>query len=285
MQPYRLGYCCQNLSIPSRFRTTTITWLRNNPHLAAQKIQEIVFHNIGELSRIIRWNTAKGINVFRLTSDFVPAADHLDFAHVWQDLQHSEAWNGIRNLLVGYLEKGGRIGTHPAQFTVISSERPEVVKQSIRHLQYHADLLDVLGLPRNHYFGINIHVSNGSKFDSAIYNTLKSLESLPDSVRQRLTFETEESGCWDWQNLTNFDVPIVLDFHHHRINNRGDSWSDAFAACSSTWGNITPLTHYSEGREHALDTKHSDFIKEIPCFPADIELECKKKDLALLKHI
>lgn len=279
----RLGYCCQNLSIPSNFRTTTITWLRNNPELARKKIFEIVQHNIGQLVRVLHWNIGRNIQVFRLTSEFVPAADHPEFSHIWDEVRASNLFDCARKTIDKYLDYGGRIGTHPAQFTVLSSERPEVINQSVRHLQYHADLLDALGVPSNQYYGINIHVSNGSKFDVALRNTLVSLDRLSNNVRNRLTFETEESGCWTWQNLIKLPVPIVLDFHHQRINNQGDSWQDAFAACASTWGEIPPLTHYSEGKDHPLDTKHSDYIKELPPFAADIELECKKKDLALLQ--
>lgn len=282
--PFRLGYCCQNLSIPSKFRTTTVSWLNRNPDFAQKKIREIVQNNIAELSKIIHWNIGRNIFVYRLTSDFIPVADHPDYHFIWQELRHDETlWQKIKELVLRYTSLGGRIGTHPAQFTVLSSERPEVVNQSIAHLNYHDELLTCLGLPPNNYFGINIHVSNGTKHEVALNNTLRSLDRLSDSVRRRLTFETEENGCWDWQNLLQLPQPIVLDFHHHRINNRGDNWEEAFAACASTWGGSRQLTHYSEGREHPLDTKHSDFIEKTPCFPADIELECKKKDLAVLK--
>ena len=282
-QNRRIGYCCQNLSIPSNFRTTTITWLRNNYDLAEKKITNIVEHNLKQLVDVIHWNIGRNIQVFRLTSEFVPAADHPEFAHIWDKIKESDLFKIARPTIERYISGGGRIGTHPAQFTVLSSERQEVVNQSVSHLKYHADLLDLLGFPSNHYFGINIHVSNGSKYESANSNVQRSLEKLPENVLRRLTFETEESGCWTWQNLIKLPVPIVLDFHHQRINNYGDSWDEAFAACSSTWGSVPPLTHYSEGKEHALDTKHSDYIVELPKFDVDIELECKKKDLAVLK--
>ena len=106
-------------------------------------------------------------------------------------------------------------------------------------------------------------------------------ENHPE-ILSYLTFETEENGCWTWQKLIQFGIPVVLDFHHHRRNNLGDSWDEAFAACSKTWVG-RPLCHYSEGRTHALDKAHSDYILECPQYDADIELECKAKDLAWLR--
>ena len=281
-----LGYCCQNLSIPSQFKTTTITWLKNNPAAARARIVSIAEHNAAEYIKVINWNLANNCLLFRITSDFVPAADHPDFSHIWDEIREMPFWDSVRTTTRRYLAAGGRLGTHPAQYCVISSERPEVRAQSIKHLLYHAQLLRTLGLSggRGQTF-INIHLSNGSKYELARDNTVRSLDYIGENhpeILSYLTFETEENGCWTWQKLIQFGIPVVLDFHHHRRNNLGDSWDEAFAACSKTWVG-RPLCHYSEGRTHALDKAHSDYILECPQYDADIELECKAKDLAWLR--
>ena len=281
-----LGYCCQNLSIPSQFKTTTITWLKSHPAAARARIIDIARHNAVELIKVLNWNLAQGCLLFRVTSEFVPAADHPEFSHVWDEIREMPFWDSVRTTVRKYIAAGGRLGTHPAQYCVISSERPEVRAQSIKHLLYHSQLLRAFGLlgVRGQTF-VNIHLSNGTKYATARDNTNRSIDYIVNyhpEILSYLTFETEESGCWTWQELLQFGQPVVLDFHHHRRNNLGDSWDDAFAACSKTWVG-RPLCHHSEGRAHALDKAHSDYILEVPHYPADIELECKAKDLAWLR--
>jgi UV DNA damage endonuclease len=287
MNKPRLGYCCQNLSIPSQFKSTTVTWLKNNPAAARARIIDIARHNAVEYMKVINWNLANNCLLFRITSDFIPVPDHPDFAHVWDEIREMPFWDSVRTTTKRYLAAGGRLGTHPAQYCVISSERPEVRAQSIKHLVYHAQLLKTIGAITQEPFHttINIHVSNGSKYQSAWDNTRSSLTEIiynHPELMSLLVFETEENGCWIWQRLISLGQPIVLDFHHHRRNNLGDSWDEAFEACRKTWIG-RPLCHHSEGRTHPLDKAHSDYILEVPQYDADIELECKAKDLAWLR--
>lgn len=284
----RLGYCCQNLSIPSQFKSTTVTWLKNNRAAARARIIDIARHNALEYIKVLNWNFANNCLLFRVTSDFIPVPDHPDFSHVWDEIREMPFWDSVRTVTRRYLAAGGRLGTHPAQYCVISSPRPEVREQSIKHLVYHYQLLKTIGAitPRQFHTTINIHLSNGSDYSAADYNTDKSLDVIATNhpeLLNRLVFETEESGCWTWQRLVYVGQPVTLDFHHHRRNNLGDSWDEAFAACAATWRGERPLCHHSEGRAHQLDKAHSDYILEVPCYDADIELECKAKDLAWLR--
>lgn len=284
----RLGYCCQNLSIPSQFKSTTVTWLKNNRAAARARIIDIARHNALEYIKVLNWNLANNCLLFRVTSDFIPVPDHPDFSHVWDEIREMPFWDSVRTVTRRYLAAGGRLGTHPAQYCVISSPRPEVREQSIKHLVYHYQLLETIGAitPRVFHATINIHLSNGSDYRMAHDNTERSLDRITlhnARLLNRLVFETEESGCWTWQKLVGIGQPVTLDFHHHRRNNLGDSWDEAFAACAATWRGERPLCHHSEGRAHPLDKAHSDYITEVPQYDADIELECKAKDLAWLR--
>jgi len=88
-------------------------------------------------------------------------------------------------------------------------------------------------------------------------------------------------------------IPVVHDFHHHLFTNRGMSQKEALGLACRTWGDVTPVVHYSESRaqEHN-DPKikpqaHSDMIfNYIDTFGYDVHImiEAKHKELALLEY-
>ena len=41
-------------------------------------------------------------------------------------------------------------------------------------------------------------------------------------------------------------IPIVFDYHHHKFRNDGESEEEALRLAASTWGDVTPVVHYSE---------------------------------------
>jgi UV DNA damage endonuclease len=87
-------------------------------------------------------------------------------------------------------------------------------------------------------------------------------------------------------------TPIVFDQHHHKFNTGGMSEKDAQALAFSTWGEITPVIHYSQSRAIEYnDSKikanaHSDSYW-IPFnthgMDFDVQLECKHKEQGLFK--
>ena len=46
-------------------------------------------------------------------------------------------------------EKGHRLTFHPGQFNNLGSPRQKVVEQTFKDLEYHADVLDLMGLDNN----------------------------------------------------------------------------------------------------------------------------------------
>lgn len=52
---------------------------------------------------------------------------------------------------------GHRLTTHPGQFTQLGSPREEVVKNAVRDLTYHAEMIDRMGLGKDSV--MIIHVS------------------------------------------------------------------------------------------------------------------------------
>ncbi len=286
---YRTGYCCINLSMDEKFRTMTLAWAnRNKKEEVLNKWKDIIKHNFSLLYKIIEWNIHNKVYLYRISSDLVPFADHDKWGWMWDEWRGTIDNQGliipIRELIQRYTGLGGRLTIHPGQFVSIGSVKEEVRNNSIKNLEYHGQLLDLLGLPQNYNCPINIHASNGSKDCNEIANNIKnSIRLLSKSVNSRLVFENEQYGCWHPQNLRKLfpEIPITFDYHHFRLNDGGITLDEAIRITSESWPNNDPVQHYSEGRANPDDPAHSDYIRILPQSKFDIEVEAKAKDLAI----
>ena len=139
------------------------------------------------------------------------------------------------------------------------------------------------------YNKINIHIGGayGDK-DAAIQRFIESYNLLSSSLKSRLTVENDsKKSLYDILDLIYIHektgVPIVLDIHHHRLNDGGLTIKDAMELAFSTWDDVIPVIHVSEGYSHA----HNDYIKNIVNtygYDCDIMLEAKAKDKAVLSY-
>ena len=283
----RLGVCCITLGEKSNFKTLQLNRTKDLSN-KQDKIFEVYRHNLAELCKVLKYLTSKNIRHYRISSNMFPLSDHPDFEQYWNLFCSKEVfWVYAKKVVKEYLDNGGRLSTHPDQFCIISSFRHDVNSNGVRNLEYHAKMFDMLGIPQSHFCPINIHVSNGNNPEIAIEQTNHNLTRLSDSVMKRLVFETEDKSFWKYQNLHKHfpNIPITLDYHHRLINNDGESEETAHEVCASTWKDVVPLFHHSEGKEHRLDRAHSDYINNLPqcAVGVDIEIEAKQKDLAVLK--
>jgi len=289
---YRTGYCCINLSIGDNFKTMKLGWANKNPAETPEKWKGIVTHNFQLLAKIIDWNLKNGVFLYRISSDLIPFADHDEWGQLWREALRSEWMAEVsgpaRQALTNYRTLGGRITIHPGQFVSISSENAETRRKSLANLEYHGQLLDYLGLPENVECPINIHISNGTKGEAVVKYVEESLRIMSNSVRNRIVFENEQNGYWKPSNIRKHfrNVPITLDYHHLSINpDEGFSLDEIIKFTRDSWPNIDPVQHYSEGRKHALDPAHSDYVQSLPDQPYDIEIEAKQKELSVMPYL
>src|SRR3954465_3990154 len=85
---------------------------------------------------------------------------------------------------LGALMDGMAISTHPGQYTVLGSVRPEVVDASLAELEYQALLLRSFGLDTSHKLVIHLSGTAG--------RFLAGVERLSDDARARLVVENDE---------------------------------------------------------------------------------------------
>ena len=290
---YRTGYCCINTSLEDRFKTMKLTWAEKNPGETPKKWREVIEHNFKLLEKIIDWNIANKIYLYRISSDLIPFADHETWGNLWDmavaDGTARRISEGARTALQRYLGTGGRVTVHPGQFVSISSPNQLTRYNSIKNLEYHAQLLDLLDLPDDHRCPINIHISNGTKGADVVQWVDDSLHKLSQTAIKRLVFENEQHGYWTPSNIRKHfpRIPVTLDFHHLLINPDLDIFTlkDIIKFTSDSWIPYEPVQHWSEGRKHEKDTAHSDYVEKMPDSPYDIEIEAKAKELSVLPHL
>jgi UV DNA damage endonuclease len=158
--------------------------------------------------------------------------------------------------------------------------------------------MDLMGLEQTHYYPINIHVNTTKPTrEEAADRFCKQFFNLSESCRRRLVVENDD-GPNQYSTKILYDliykkigIPITHDFHHHNYGPKDISQEEALKLAHSTWNGIKPLTHMSSPKtledKSGKKTAHADYIyEEIKTFGLDFdtELECKMKDLALLRY-
>jgi UV DNA damage endonuclease len=212
----------------------------------------------------------------------------------------------ISNLLKGAgkiaMDAGQRLTFHPGHFCVIASENPNVVVRSIKELNQHGEIMDLIGLPRTPHAAINIHINTtaGGKED-AIQRFIKAFDTLDLSVKTRLTLENDDKkNQYSISDLVHgvsvhTGIPIVFDYHHHWCYEDPMLVEDALKLAATTWDihGIRQLTHYSSCKKlyedaTVVNRAHADYIYEkIESYGLniDVDIEAKAKELALINYV
>ena len=259
---------------------------------------ELTLKNVKDLNGIISWNVLNGYDFYRMSSGLAPWKTEYD----WEDLKDIDS---IRRWFhsAGTMAKthGVRLTSHPGPYNVLVSPKEEVVENCIKDLTIHGDEFDMMGLSRTPYNKINIHLGGayGDK-EASMKRFVKNFPRLPESVRSRLTLENDDkASMYSVKDLyegiyKKIGVPIVFDYHHHQFCTGGMSEQEALEMALSTWGDIKPVTHYSESRRDEQEDEtirvqaHSDYVYdkiEMYGNDFDIMVEAKAKELAVDKYL
>ncbi len=267
---HRIGFACkywhpdrsltkkllEEIERPLNERTTTITWLnRQTREVAEQRLWDIMVHNIQSFERLIKYvgGLPNELRMVRLGSSILPAYTEHMWSYYWQ-------LPDVRRYLETHLSRVGiqarnldvRISMHPGQFTVLASDRPDVVDRSIEEFEYHTDVLRYMGYGSTFQDAkCNVHIS-GRQGPAGIKRVLPRLS--PES-RNCITIENDEMS-WGidaslelWQ-----DCALVCDIHHHWVKT-GEYISptdDRLARIKDSWRGVRPVIHYSVSREDYL---------------------------------
>ena len=240
---------------PLNYRGTTIKWLRENQDLAQERVYDIVEHNLSATERLVDYVASLPLSqrMLRIGSDMLPAYTESNFGHLTKT-------NYITDMIAGKLssigdkarQNGVRLSMHPGQFTVLASDRPDVVENSVKEFEYHADIARYMGYGREFQdFKINVHIS-GAQGPAGIKAILPRLST---EARNCITIENEENkwGLNETLELAD-DLALVLDIHHHwcREGEYIQPTDDRFKRVIDSWRGVRPAMHYSVSREDYL---------------------------------
>lgn len=292
------GYCCINLTLEKE-RGIKIGRSMIKRTFKAKGIEyagELAEANLTDMIEILKWNTQQGINLYRMSSNMFPWMSEYELS----DLPN---FKKIKQLLetAGKLaiESGQRIGFHPGQFCVLPSPSPNVVENTINELDKSAQILDLMGLPQDQTYSMNIHLggSYGDK-EAAMQRFVENFKRLSKSAQNRLVLENDDKPAQYsvsdlYEIYKQIGTPITFDYHHHRCYEDPMPEEEALKLTASTWPKgIRQLCHYSSAKKlhedsTAIIRAHADYLYEkIETYgmDLDIELEVKAKELALIKY-
>jgi UV DNA damage endonuclease len=292
-----LGYACINMSLGKNVTTNRSMVKRTFNEKGLDYVSELALANSKDVLKILVWNKNNNIKFFRLSSALVPWGDGLDLTTL---KDYDEISIALRRAGDYAKANGIRITSHPGPFVVLTSPKENVVEAAIKDLELHGKIFDLLGLSQTPYNKINIHCNGvyGDKL-SAMDRFCENYLRLSDSVKKRLTVENDDkASMYNVKDLmyihSKINSPIVFDYHHHTFNTGDLSEEEALKLAITTWGDITPVVHYSESKAlHEENNKlkpqaHSDYIKSLPNtygLNVDIMVEAKAKELAILPFI
>ena len=297
-----LGYACINMELssgPKKSRITTNRSMIKRTFEAKGKAyaSELALQNLNDLLLILKWNVKNDINFFRVSSEVFPWASEYDI----ESLDNYSELLKAAQMVGEFAESNNiRLTSHPGPFNKLCSPKERVVENTLKDLEIHGKLFDMIGLSRTAFNKINIHV--GAAYDSketALDTFCKNFERLSESVRLRLTVENDDRpSLYSTHELYDgvykrIGIPIVFDYHHHKFRNDGESEREALTLSSKTWGDVKQVVHYSESKrdeENDFSIKenaHSSYIyNEIKDhgFDLDVMIEAKAKEKALLRY-
>ena len=260
---------------------------------------ELALANVKDMVEIIKWNHANGIKLYRMSSDMFPWCSEYEL----KDLPDYEK---IKNVLKGAgtlaRQYGQRLTFHPGPFSVLASASMDVVKKTIKDLNQHGEIMDLLELPRTPYAAINIHVNTTApNKEDAMKRFCANFMLLDRSVQSRLVVENDDKESqYTVEDLYEhvysvIKVPITFDYHHHWCHPGSLSQQEALRLASKSWPKgVRQLVHFSSCKtihEDASQTNkraHADYLYDhIDDYglDLDVEIEAKAKELALFRYI
>jgi len=189
-----LGYCCINMTLQkdkkNKITTNRSMIKRKFAERGINYASELALLNVRDLIEIIKWNHKNGIKVYRMSSDIFPWMSEYELKDLPDYKKISILLSGAGLLAKKY---GQRIGFHPGHFNVLASRNPNVVTKTIKELDQHSEVMDLMGLPRTPYAAINIHVNTTQDGkEVALQRFVDNFCLLSPGTRSRLVVENDD---------------------------------------------------------------------------------------------
>ncbi|PFA21556.1 UV damage endonuclease UvsE [Bacillus cereus] len=295
----RFGYVSHAVALwdcsPAKTMTFT-TWKKLGKQEREEKLYNVTKQNLMHTLRILHYNIAHEIPLYRLSSSIVPLATHPEVDFNYIDI-FMPFWRKIGKFI---REHNLRVSFHPNQFTLFTSEKSHITDNAVLDMTYHYNILDAMGIANSSYINIHVGGAYGNK-EQAILRFHENIKKLPSYIKQQMTLENDDKTYTTSETLAVCQqerIPFVFDYHHHMANLCDEPIEDLLPAIFETWNhtNTIPKVHISSPRSEKEFRAHADYIDATFIKPFlsiakninqdfDIMIESKQKDLALFQLI
>lgn len=306
----RFGYVAMSVAVknasPSKTMTAANFEKLQDREAAIRKLERIAAENLHNSLRLLRHNRAHDIRLYRFSSKLIPLYGH-GLLKDWDPFPAlAESFSALGNYV---RQHRMRTGFHPEHFTVLSSPRMEVLAASIADLRRHVGMLEAMGLDENAKCNIHIGGTYGSK-EKALERFIQQFGRLDSGIQRRLTLENDDKTYTAKETLEvseTLGIPMVLDLHHHWVNNGGETAAELWPRIRKTWEHagaqteesiglpfLPPKIHVSSPKSDKDPRAHADYVEIGPLLDflrriadstpyADVIIEAKMKDGALFR--
>lgn len=294
----RFGYVSHALSLwdCSPAKTLTFTrWKKLDEHERNAQLHYVTKQNLEHTLRMIHYNIAQEIYLYRYSSSIVPLATHPEIR--WDYLTpFKDLFSEIGSLVKKYKL---RTSFHPNQFTLFTSDKPHITENAVIDMSYHYDVLEAMGLENDAIINIHVGGAYGNK-QSATDRFHTNIKQLPPLIKKRMTLENDDKTYTATETLTicqKEQIPLLFDYHHFMANkDEHETIEDLLPEIFNTWSwyGLQPKIHVSSPKSEKEFRSHADYVdldflkpllmvlKEMNV-DLDFMIEAKQKDKAALK--
>ncbi len=243
-------------------KTTTLRYMSGlNTEDKIQKLFDIISHNLNSNFKLIEYvnSLPEELKMLRVGSDLLPFYTLEEYKFIYE-------MNEFKNLIESKLNEFGnyarnnniRLSMHPDQFCVLASDKDNVIENSVKEFEYHADLIRMMNYGKEFQdFKCNVHIGGAKGYQGII----EILPRLSKEARNVITIENDEKkyGLEECLKLKEY-CPIVLDIHHHwcREGERIEVNDKRIQEVLESWRGLRPTMHYSQSRENIKNIGQSE---------------------------
>lgn len=303
MSAHRVGFAVKVLGGGGLASHDTRRW-RSEPHLRV---------SLEHQRAIAEYLHETDVRMYRMPTALAPYASHPELPQFHRQVEECAAELAAFGELAR--ARGVRLSTHPGQYTVLNSEREEVVASAVAELEVQGELFEAMGLGPEATVVVHVGGTAGG-VAAAADRFLAGYERLSERARRYVRIENDDRsfGIGDVAAISErCGVGVVWDVLHHRCHDPfGIDDREALGMAFATWPEgAVPKIHYSSPRLDLEERKrkvgrrverrlvlpqpraHADMVDPIgfeyflratsDLGPFDILVEAKGKDLAVLR--
>lgn len=295
----RFGYVANALGLWDASPSKTLTFTRFKALSENERMEKLITvtaQNLRNTKRILHYNIAHEIKLYRFSSSLVPLATHPEV--MWDYITpFKNEWKEIGQLVNQF---DIRPSFHPNQFTLFTSPREEVTKNALKDMEYHFSMLKAMNATEKGLINIHIGGAYGDKV-TALKQFHRNINQVPHHIKKVMTLENDDKTYNVEETLLTCEkenIPMILDYHHYMANKGDVDLSYYLPRIFNTWKdrNIIPKVHLSSPKSKNEYRSHADFVSFDFVLPFlkmakkinqdfDIMIEAKQKNLAMMRLV